>query len=90
MKRITARLLCVATGICLTVGSNTNAETLGTAFMYQGQLKEGGVPADGEYDFVFRLFDALSGPAQVGSDVPVNNRTVSNGLFAVEQEIHIV
>ena len=41
---------------------------LGTAFTYQGQLEEGGVPADGsDYDFRFRLFDDPNAGAQVGT-----------------------
>ncbi|UCC29651.1 MAG: hypothetical protein JSU86_15780 [Phycisphaerales bacterium] len=68
---------------------DVHAAPIGTAFTYQGQLKEGGVPANGQYDFVFRLFDAASGPAQVGSDVPINNWPVSNGLFTVELDFGV-
>ena len=34
------------------------AEPVSPAFTYQGQLTEGGVPADGLYDLVFQLYDA--------------------------------
>jgi len=57
---------------------------LGTAFTFQGQLKEEGGPANGEYDFVFRLFDASSGPAQIGGDWVVDDWPVNNGLFTVQ------
>jgi hypothetical protein len=83
MRSTTTGLLFVATGLWLAAGFHAHGEPLPTAFTYQGQLKEGGVPANGAYDFVFTLFDAPSGPAQVGSDVPVNNWTVSNGLFTL-------
>ncbi len=53
-------------------------------FSYQGQLKFLGVPANGEYDFVFRLHDAVSGGSPVGSPVTVNDWPVSNGLFSVQ------
>ena len=33
----------------------------GTAFIYQGQLKNGGVLATGPHDLRFRLFDAATG-----------------------------
>ncbi len=56
---------------------------VGTAFMYQGRLLDNGAPANGLYDFQFRLYDALSGGAQVGSIVSHNDVTVANGLFTV-------
>ncbi len=56
---------------------------VGTAFAYQGRLLDNGAPANGPYDFQFRLYDALSGGAQVGSTVSHNDVTVANGLFTV-------
>jgi hypothetical protein len=58
--------------------------SLGTAFTYQGRLTDGGSPANGDYDFEFRLYDADSGDGQVGSTVTVGDVTVSDGLFTVE------
>ncbi|MCS7300294.1 MAG: hypothetical protein NZ556_01890 [Fimbriimonadales bacterium] len=52
-------------------------------FTYQGVLKDGGNPANGAYDFEFRLFTAAGG-SQVGSTVVVNDLNVQNGLFTVE------
>lgn len=58
---------------------------LGTAFTYQGQLKEGGVPADGvDYDFRFRLFDDPEAGAQVGTALFFTDETVVNGLFTLD------
>src|SRR5258706_3867243 len=54
-----------------------------TIFTYQGSLKDGGVAANGNYDFEFVLFDALSGGTQLGSTIPQNSVAVSNGTFAV-------
>jgi hypothetical protein len=56
----------------------------GTTFTYQGQLKVGGTPADGTYDFIFQLHDSPSLDSQVGFDYPVNDRYVGDGLFSVE------
>jgi hypothetical protein len=53
------------------------------AFTYQGMLKEGSAPANGAYDFEFRLFTAASGGSQVGSTVLVNDLSVQQGLFTV-------
>jgi hypothetical protein len=60
-------------------------DPVSTAFTYQGQLKEGGVPADGvDYDFRFRLFDDPAAGTQVGDALFFNDQTVENGLFTLE------
>lgn len=56
---------------------------LGSGFTYQGQLKDGGNPANGQYDFQFKLYDASSGGVQVGSTLTVLNQMVSTGLLTV-------
>ena len=43
-----------------------------------------GDPADGDYDFVFRLFDDPEAGAQIGADVPIDDWPVRNGLFTVQ------
>jgi hypothetical protein len=53
----------------------------GTAFTYQGQLKDNGAPANGAYDFQFALFDAASGGTQIGATLNSNDVTVTNGYF---------
>ncbi len=57
--------------------------SVGTAFTYQGRLLDGGKPANGPFDFRFRLFDAASGGSQVGTTVTLNDVQVTNGLFTV-------
>jgi hypothetical protein len=57
--------------------------TVGSAFTYQGQIKDGGNPANGQYDFTFKLFDASSAGTQVGSTLTMPNQAVSNGVFTV-------
>ena len=54
-----------------------------TAFSYQGKLSDGGAPANGQYDFTFKLFDALSGGTQSGSEIVRNDVDVIAGLFTV-------
>jgi hypothetical protein len=56
---------------------------LGSAITYQGQLQQGGSPANGHYDFLFRLFDASTGGNEVGTFNAFINRTVTDGLFTV-------
>ena len=54
-----------------------------TAFSYQGSLKDGATGANGNYDFQFALFDAVSGGNQLGSTLSRNTVAVANGIFSV-------
>jgi hypothetical protein len=59
------------------------AAPVGTAFTYQGSLRDGSVPAEGSFDLEFTLYDGAAGgspvlPALVVEDVPVEG-----GLFTV-------
>jgi hypothetical protein len=38
----------------------STAQAQGTAFTYQGQLAHNGLPADGNYDFFFTLYNNSS------------------------------
>ncbi len=79
------RLTVFAVAFALGSGYETGfAGPLGTAFTYQGQLKEAGSPANGEYDFILRLFNDPVGGAQVGDDLEIDNGLVSDGLFTLE------
>ncbi len=53
----------------------------GTAFTYQGRLNEGTLPANGTYDFRFRLFGDSFGNTPVGSTQLAGGVSVTNGLF---------
>src|SRR5215510_12299838 len=48
-----------------------------SGFTYQGRLTDGGIPANGNYDLQFALFDSLSGATQVGSTQTIPNVSVS-------------
>ncbi len=52
-----------------------------TAFTYQGELKNSGSPANGLYDFRFRLFDDAVSGNLIGSSFCVDNVQVTNGRF---------
>ncbi len=56
------------------------AALAGTGFTYQGQLQSGGAPVSGSCDLAFRLYDADSAGAQVGSAI-TTTVTVNAGLF---------
>ncbi|MFN0134948.1 MAG: hypothetical protein ACKVS9_02400 [Phycisphaerae bacterium] len=72
-------LLCGLTAIA--AASTVFAQTaIGTAFSYQGQLRDNDAPASGDYDLQFRLFNDST---QVGSTICVDNVAVVDGLFTV-------
>ncbi|MBN2548317.1 MAG: hypothetical protein JXB15_04100 [Anaerolineales bacterium] len=52
-------------------------------FTYQGFLKDNSAPANGQYDMLFRLYDAASSGNQIGSSVTKDNVVVTDGLFVV-------
>ena len=70
--------------LILAAGHATLAATpLGNAFTYQGYLEDLGAPANGPYDFEFKLYDAVSGGSQAGSTIPVDDISISGGYFTV-------
>src|SRR5256885_17229358 len=58
----------------------------GTAFTYQGRLTENTGPANGNYDFIFQLFDAASGGTRQGRPLGTNGVSLIDGLFTVTLE----
>ena len=58
-------------------------EAQGTAFTYQGRLSVLGAPANGTYDFIFKICTTSSGPTQIGPTLTNSATSVSNGLFSV-------
>jgi|ERR1043166_832872 hypothetical protein len=78
MQRLS--IICLTSLVFFVFGS-VSAQT--TEFTYQGNLKDGGVAANGNYDFEFALFDAVSGGNQIGSTLTRNSVIVTNGIFSV-------
>lgn len=52
-----------------------------TAFTYQGRLDDSGGPAQGTYDFCFKLFTDSNGNNQTGDSALTNGVSVDDGLF---------
>ena len=57
------------------------ARAQGTAFTYQGRLNNNTAPANGDYDFRFRLAADSQGNNYVGSAFITNAISVTDGLF---------
>ncbi|MCI0519254.1 MAG: hypothetical protein L0Z70_03255 [Chloroflexi bacterium] len=69
------------------LGSAPEAEALapsGTAFSYQGRLLDNDVPAEGNYDIQFLLFDAATDGTQIGATEALGDVLVRQGYFVVK------
>jgi hypothetical protein len=75
-------MLALMAGLSLAQGLAPEA-AMGTAFTYQGKLNDGGGPANGDYDFEFKLYDVDSGGTALAT-VAVDDVTVADGLFTVQ------
>jgi len=67
---------------CTPASGRSAASAQLTTFTYQGRLADGGAPANGTYDFEFKLYDAAN--MQVGSAVTREDVQVLNGVFTVQ------
>ncbi len=60
---------------------------LGTAFTYQGQLQRGGDPFTDTCTIAYRLYDAATDGAQVGSAI-TQSTVITDGLFTAQLDFH--
>jgi len=78
-------ILVLAFGLMVWLVWPVEAASMGMAWTYQGRLLDANGPADGLYDFQFKLFDdpnVVIGN-QVGTDVNVPDVDVIDGYFTV-------
>ncbi len=59
------------------------AQSVGSAFSYQGELIDGGSPANGDYNFTVKLYTSETGGTAITDEV-YNDVSVENGLFNLE------
>jgi hypothetical protein len=77
-------ILVLALGLIFRQAEVSKAEPMGTAWTYQGRLMDANGPADGQYDFEFRLFqDPVLNSFQVGPTIDINDLDVIDGYFTV-------
>src|SRR5262249_11971893 len=69
--------------IALAVSATIAQTPLGTAFTYQGQLKNNGSPASGSFSMDFKLFDVPTGGSPLAAQ-SLPGVSVTNGLFTVQ------
>lgn len=77
-----AKLCALSAFAVVLCGSGVGAQT--TVFTYQGRLTDGSTAASGTYQMQFSLYDAASGPTQIGSTITDSNVAVTNGIFTVQ------
>ncbi|MHC4645135.1 MAG: autotransporter outer membrane beta-barrel domain-containing protein [Planctomycetota bacterium] len=77
-------ILVLLMALVLGLSAAAQAEPMGTAFTYRGQLYDANYVADGLYDFQFKLYDANTDGNQVGDDVNKADVNVVDAYFAVE------
>jgi len=79
-------MLVLALGLTVCFAQVGKASPMGPAWTYQGRLMDADAPADGIYDFEFRLYNS-NDPCvgnQEGNTVDINDLDVINGYFTVE------
>ena len=80
--RYPSALFPLAAVVCIFFTINS-VSAQGTAFTYQGVLKDGLSPANGSYDLTFGMWNAASAGTQQGNLLTNSATTMSNGLFMV-------
>ncbi|MHC4694146.1 MAG: tail fiber domain-containing protein, partial [Planctomycetota bacterium] len=80
----TKMLTILTIGLMTWMAGFSQAAKMGTAWTYQGRLIDANYPADGLYDFQFKLFDANVVGTQQESTITVNEADVIDGYFTVE------
>jgi hypothetical protein len=85
-KRVVASGLILGLMLALTSGlgraqSQGPSAVVGTAFTYQGQLRDGSGPVNATCDLQFTLWDAMEGGVQVGGTVLLEDVLLQDGLF---------
>lgn len=81
--RVFALSLMIAILGCSLLPATAQATPQLPDFTYQGRLTQNGAPANGDFDFTFKLYDAAANGQQVGATVTESNFPVSDGLFTV-------
>ena len=80
---LTSRQLRIIGLTLLTAAIAPNLRAQGTAFTYQGSLKNSGSPATGLYDLTFTLFDTNTAGNVIAGPLTNSPTAVTNGLFTL-------
>jgi hypothetical protein len=75
------KVVCVALCVFAALFFTETLHGQGTSFTYQGQLNNGGSPANGSYRLIFTLFNTNTGGSVLAGPITNSAVTVSDGLF---------
>ena len=78
------RRVCLAAVVALGLCGSAIGAPVDPSFTYQGQLTSAGAAASGDVDLRFRLYDAMSGGAQIGTEQSWTVTLDSDGRFVVD------
>jgi hypothetical protein len=81
--KLTRDWLGLAALLLATLIQPTTSFAQGSAFTYNGRLSDNGVPADGDYELRFTLYDASADGNVVAGPLPPIPAAVANGLFTL-------
>jgi hypothetical protein len=70
--------------IFLVLAPSLQADSIGTAFTYQGELHQLGEPANGAFDFHFNLYNMTLEGSPLTSAIQIDDAVVANGIFTVK------
>jgi hypothetical protein len=79
-----SNFVAVAAGGYHSLAIAMTVQPMGTCFVYQGRLLDEGSPAEGLYDFQFKLYNANVDAIQQGSTIEINDHETIDGYFTIE------
>ena len=83
-KKTKVVISLLALGLMVCLAKVSKSAPMGTAFTYQGRLMDANGPANGQYDFEFRLFaHPTLNSFQIGGTIDINDLDVIDGYFTV-------
>jgi len=90
LSAILILLLGAGIGFAQDPGNPEGVSTpLGTAFTYQGRLKDGGSPANGVYDLQFTLYADSGGASLVAGPITIEDLSLTDGYFTVQLDFRV-
>ena len=84
MKTTRILTILLALAMIFSLAEVSKSAPLGTAFTYQGQLIDANYPAEGVYEFEFKLFDQAEDGNQINGTYSLRSVEVVEGYFTVE------
>jgi hypothetical protein len=75
--------------LALACAAPVSAQSVGSSFTYQGELRQGGQPVNGPVQMRFRLFSALTGGSQIGATLQIQSLPVVEGRLAIDLDFGI-